>query len=331
MSESMLAKSSEIVWALLESYEIDPVPLFREADIDPKLMNDMSARISQSKVNELWLRVGKVIDDPCIGLKVGSLWHPSYMHALGYSWLSSSTLRTALERLVRYIHVVNQSSEIKLSEKNNEVSIMWTDSAHKGNSGWHADGTMTILIAMCRANYGESLDPVSVTFKHEKPVCSGEFLELFRCPIEFGAKHDQLVLSSKVVDKRLSGSNPLMAQIADQEMIKYLAKLDENDIVQRVKASIIDLLPDGRISDQKVADALYMSNRTLQRKLQVKGSTFKNILVELRKELAMKYIQDNQMTLTELSFQLGFSEMSSFSRAFKQWTGSSPREYRQAV
>ena len=114
-------------------------------------------------------------------------------------------------------------------------------------------------------------------------------------------------------------------------MIEYLAKLDENDIVQRVKASIIELLPDGKMSDTRVAETLYMSNRTLQRKLEEQGTTFYNILTEIRKEMALKYLKDSQLTLTELSFQLGFSEMSSFSRAFKNWTGQSPREYRSSV
>jgi AraC-like DNA-binding protein len=170
-----------------------------------------------------------------------------------------------------------------------------------------------------------------VTFKHSEPASTGAHYAYFRCPIDFGAADNRIVLSNKVVDKRLPGSNPMMAQLNDQVMIKYMARLDENDIVSRVKATIIDLLADGRLSDAKVAESLYMSNRTLQRKLQEQGTSFKKILTEVRHELALKYIQDHQMTLTELSFQLGFSEVSSFSRAFKNWTGQAPRDYRNSV
>ena len=138
-------------------------------------------------------------------------------------------------------------------------------------------------------------------------------------------------MSCEYVDKRLPSSNPLLAEINDQLMVKYLAQLDENDIIQRVKAIIIELLPDGKISDVKVAKQLNMSNRTLQRKLQDKGMTFKEVLTDVRKGIAMKYIQDSQLTLTELSFQLGFSGMSAFSRAFKNWTGQCPKDYRSTI
>ena len=101
--------------------------------------------------------------------------------------------------------------------------------------------------------------------------------------------------------------------------------------VQKVKNAIIELLPDGRLSDNKVAEALFMSPRNLQRKLEAEGTTFKTLLTEIRRDLALKYIQDTELTLTEISFMLGFSEMSAFSRAFKQWTGKSPRVQRQQL
>ncbi|MEJ2177032.1 MAG: helix-turn-helix transcriptional regulator, partial [Gammaproteobacteria bacterium] len=126
-------------------------------------------------------------------------------------------------------------------------------------------------------------------------------------------------------------ANPLMSQLNDNEMIKYLAKLNADDIIQRTKAEIIKHLPDGRASDNIIADSLHMSSRTLQRKLNENGTTFKKLLTDVRKELAMKYIQNRQITLTELSLQLGFSEVSAFSRAFKQWTGNAPRYYRQSL
>jgi len=331
MPHSVLAKSAELAWAILESYDIDPIPLFQQAHIDPRLMRDMSARISQTAMTKLWVSVADKVDDPCFGLRSGKLWHPSYMHALGYAWMTSSTLRTALERLARYANVVNQSLEILLSEKDKQLTVIPVNTFTARDDPWDEDGAISIITTMCRTNFGDSLDPIAVTFKHDEPGCAADFYEFFRCPVEFGNKNTSLVLASEDVDKRLPSSNPLLSQINDQEMIKYLANLDKNDIVQGVKATIIKLLPDGKISDVKVADALFMSNRKLQRKLQAKGTTFKTILTDVRVELVMKYIQDRQLTLTEISFQLGFSEMSAFSRAFKTWTGKSPREYRQTA
>ncbi len=331
MSLSVLAKSAEMAWALLESYDIDPVPLFQEAHIDPKTMSDMHSRISQTTTDKLWRNIAEQVNDPCFAVRLSKLWHPSYMHVLGYAWLTSSTLRSALNRLARYGHIVNQSTKLTFEENDGQLHVVWANPARQQEDYWHADAALTLLVTMCRANYGADLEPILITLKHDKPISAADFFEYFRCPVEFGAKRDSVVLLAETVDKRLSGSNPFLSQINDQLMVEYLAKLDEDDIVHRVKAAIIELLPDGRISDVKVATKLYMGNRTLQRRLEDKGTTFQTILTDVRKEMAVKYIQDSQLTLTELSFQLGFSEMSSFSRAFKGWTGLSPKEFRLSI
>jgi AraC-like DNA-binding protein len=330
MSQSVLTKTAALAWSLLESYDIDPLPLFRKAHIDPASMEDMSSRTNWSTQNALWQSVADSIEDPCFGLKVGKFWHPSHMHALGDAWLSSSTLYSALERLSRFIKIVNSNIVLNLSKSNDQVSIeVVTASETDGRkASWYADMDMSILMAMCRANFGDTLNPVSIDFMHEEPVCAGEFYALFRCPVNFGADRNRMMLSRKDADRRLPGSNKLMSQVHDQEIVRYLAGMNDGDIVHKVKNAILELLPDGRMSDIKVAETLFMSNRNLQRKLEAQGTTFKTILTDLRKELATKYIKDTQLTLTEISFMLGFSEMSAFSRAFKQWTGESPKAHR---
>lgn len=330
MSKTMLAKSAELAWVLLEENDIDPLPVFRASGIDPKLMKDMNARFTLATMDRLWNNIGEAIHTPCFGLQAGQLWHPAYMHALGYAWMSSSSLGTALNRMVRFIHIVNQSASIELSEMEEGLNVHWTG-ANETPSAWVSEVRLSILLAMCRANYGQRLDPVSVSFTHAKPDCAGEYFEYFRAPVHFSAQKNQLTLALKDVNKHLSSSNPLMSQVHDQIMVKYLAGIDSDDIVEQVKAIIIEQLPDGRVTDAKTAESLYMSSRTLQRRLQSTGTSFKAILTEVRQELALKYIRDSRLTLTELSFQLGFSEMSAFSRAFKQWTGESPRGYRKTL
>ena len=138
-----------------------------------------------------------------------------------------------------------------------------------------------------------------------------------------------MIFPLHVVNKQLTSSNPQLAQINDQVMLNYLADLDKEDIVQQVKVAIIDQLPSGNVTDETISKAVFTSQRSLQRRLSEKGTTFKTILTEVRKDLALKYIHDRKLTLTEISFMLGFSEMSSFSRAFKRWTGESPKEFRK--
>lgn len=328
-TQTTLASAAGMLWKVIESYNKDPEPYFRKAHIDPRLINDPSARFSLTAMDNVYHELYQQVDDPCMGLKLASVWHPSHLASLGYAWLASSTLYTALNRLSRYVRIINDAISVSLEEEGDNLVITITSDDREIPAHYQADSSSAILITMCRANYGEELSPVSVSFKHATSPCSGEYYGFFRCPVEFGAKQNQIILPLDVVNKRLTSASPQLAQINDQVMINYLADLDKEDVIQQVKAAIIDQLPSGNVNEETVSEAIYSSKRSLQRRLNEKGTTFKTILTEVRQDLALKYIHDRKLTLTEISFMLGFSEMSSFSRAFKRWTGESPKEFRK--
>ena len=327
--QTILASAAGLMWNVIESYGLDPEPYFRKARIDPRLMNDPQARFNLTQIDKAYRELYETVNDPCMGLKVASLWHPSNLASLGYAWLASSTLYTALNRLSRYVRIINDAISVALEEDGDNLVITISSDDREMPAYYQEDSSSAILISMCRANYGMELNPVSVRFKHPGSACSGEYYSFFRCPVEFSAASNQIIIPLDVVNKQLTSSNPQLAQINDQVMINYLARLDKEDIVQQVKAAIIDQLPSGNVTEDSVAEAVYTSKRSLQRKLNEKGTTFKTILTEVRQDLALKYIYDRKLTLTEISFMLGFSEMSSFSRAFKRWTGESPKAFRR--
>jgi AraC-like DNA-binding protein len=130
------------------------------------------------------------------------------------------------------------------------------------------------------------------------------------------------------IDKPLIGANPQFPRLNDQMMIEYLAKLDKDNIIDRVRAVIIDILPSGRVDDERVAEHLSMSVRNLQRRLKARETTFRQLLEGIRKDLALTYVLDADIELVEVAFFLGFSDQSAFSRAFKRWTGRTPSDFR---
>ena len=99
---------------------------------------------------------------------------------------------------------------------------------------------------------------------------------------------------------------------------------------QKVKTAFLDLLPSGEISFDRVARRLHMSGRTIQRRLREEGTSFKKLLDEARRELAEEYIRDPRFTLLEVAFILGYSDYSSFSHAYKRWTGTAPSKTKKA-
>jgi AraC-like DNA-binding protein len=142
--------------------------------------------------------------------------------------------------------------------------------------------------------------------------------------VEFRADANRLVLSMAKASKPLSGSNPQLAALNEQVIERYLAGLDRGDILNRARVEIADRLPSGGLTEDSVAAALNMTKRTLHRKLRQHGESFRSLLEGVRTSLVMGYLADAELTLTEIAFLLGFSDASSFSRAFRRWFGTTP-------
>jgi AraC-like DNA-binding protein len=140
-----------------------------------------------------------------------------------------------------------------------------------------------------------------------------------------------LTLARKDVDSRLATHNNELALLHDEFLMKYLIQIKKGDIVQQTQSAILNNLPSGNVTDELIARELNLSERTLQRKLKEKDTSFRKVLDNMRKMAALQYIRNPLNSMTEISFLLGFSEQSSFSRAFKQWTGTSPVKYRDSL
>ena len=327
---SHLATATNILWKLIVANGHDPEALYRDVGIDPDLLNKPGARVPSTLVNRLWAKASEIIDDPCFGLKANKYWHPSYFHALGYAWLASHTLRDALNRFIRYLRIVSEKIFLKLEEDPDGLSLVCSFERLGMRVPAQIDMGMAMSIHICRLNYGEDLKPVAVDIMHAAPPCAGEYFALFKAPVQFSADRDRMTFSFADADKYLIGANPQLARLNDQVMIDYLGKLNKDDIIDRVTSAIVDMLPSGGVVDEKVAETLHMSVRSLQRRLKEVGTTFRTLLDTVRKDLASTYVHDPDIELAEVAFLLGFSDQSAFSRAFRRWTGHSPSETRKS-
>ena len=331
MQITHFAPATNMLWRHIESCGHDPAPVFRKAGINPGLLKKSDARINISHIDELWKLAVELLDDPCFGIKMTANWHPSYVGALGYAWCASSTLRTALNRVVRYIHVVTEDLNIKLAETPRGLKV----TADLGKSAFtlpqHHDVVISALMHMCRFNYGDELLAAEVCLAHEKPPCAKVIEDYFRTPITYDVDESSLMLAKKDVDLELSSSNKELALLHDEFLMKYLIEIKKGDIVQQIQSVIIDNLPSGKVSDNLIAKELNMSERSLQRKLKDRGTTFRTVLDNVREMAAIQYIKNPVNTMSDIAFLLGFSEQSAFSRAFKKWTGISPIKYRNSL
>jgi AraC-like DNA-binding protein len=327
---SVFAPSLINVWKTIESYGIDPRPLFEAEDLIIPLPIDPGLRIPMEKIDRIRIKALELCGDEAMGLRAASVYLPSQFGALGYAWQASLTLRSAFLRLERFIRVVNEKAVVLVEDQGDCMVATLKLDVPSLCQTVRDQGALAMLTRMCRLIGGEEFRLHSVNFKHAQPKDIQPYFEYFGCPLHFEQAENQLLIPIAFADEVLVGANPELALLNDQVVTRRLALLDRNDIVARVQAALMDQLPNGNVTDDSVAESLHMSVRTMHRKLTDVDNNFRNLLVEMRRSLAEQYIMDNSLTLTEISLLLGFSEPSSFSRAFKNWTGKAPSEARQA-
>ena len=331
MQLTHFAPATNMLWRHIESCGHDPEPVFRKAGINPALLNKSDARINIEHVDELWRLTVDLLDDPCFGIKMTDNWHPSFVGALGYAWCASSSLRTAFNRVVRYIHVVTEDLNIRLSDTPDGLKVI-ADLEHSiFTLPQHHDVVLGVLMHMCRFNYGDDLHPAEVQLAHTKPRCSSIIEDFFQAPVTYDAPETSLTSAREYIDSELASSNKQLALLHDEFLMKYLVEIKKGDLVQQIQSVIIENLPSGKVTDNLIAKELNLSERSLQRKLHEKGTSFRHVLDEVRKMAAIQYIKNPVNTMSDIAFLLGFSEQSAFSRAFKKWTGTSPVKYRKSL
>jgi AraC-like DNA-binding protein len=329
---SLFAPVLAFLWKTASDFGLDAEKLLQEVGIDPALRLDVNARISEQQFDDLvWAAKQQSRDEGFIFHLITRL-HPSYLGALGYAWLTSATLRQAFERAQRYYRLVTTRTEVCLDDRDDELFVHFRSTADRYHDPALRERVRLVSpVQMCRLSYGENFAPERVLFSHSAPTGVNYYYEYFRCELLFDQDDTAIVIPARVADEPLSGFNPQIVQQLDQMMADYLAKQDRGDFVGRTRAAILEELPSGNATLETIADRLLMSPRTLTRKLADRGESFKGMLAQIRRDLAEKYILDQSLSLTEISFLLGFSEASSFSRAYRGWTGRSPSTHRSEL
>jgi len=328
MRSTLLAASLGSTWNLLENHGYNPDNYFQEVGLDPEKLMRAEARFDLDRAIRLFGEVDGLFRDPCLGLKYNKYWHPSQLHALGYAWISSKSLTEALQRLVRYAKILTEGLAYHMAADGDEdvitieIDIQMPPAIHRLISTALAAN----LVSMCRMNYRQALNPLWVGFEHAQPPCAGDYFAFFKAQVRFGMEATSVAFDREVLDRELIGHNPQLAKHADQVLARYLAEHDKADIAERVKMKIAEMMPSGEATAKNVARKLYLSNRSLNRRLSDAGTSYRDLLDETRSEMASHYLKDRNVDLREIPYLLGYKSYSSFFRAHKRWTGQSPTE-----
>jgi AraC-like DNA-binding protein len=324
-----LSSSAGLLARTLRECNCDPAPLFEQAGINLDAVDDPNVRFPTSRLQVLWGLAAAATGNPCIGLAAARLFQPAVLHGLGFAWLASDTLQDALERLVRYSRFINKGVAFRLEELPGtlELVIHVPDTLLNGIYAG-ADCGFAVYLRMCQLTVGKEILPLHAALQRPVPPCPDEFEALFGPVIEYAAADYRFGFDKTLASSPLSTAQPELARLNDQTVVDYLARYDRANITMQVRAKIIEQLHDGVPKQETIADTLNVSLRSLQRRLKAEATSFKKLLEDTREQLAMQYLRESHRSVGEITYLLGFSEPSNFTRAFKRWTGKSPVEYR---
>ena len=316
----------------LDALGLDSAALCKQAGLDPQLMDDPNARYPLSATSRLWALAVQVSGDPAIGLRVSRFVSPTTFHALGYALVASGSLRELFERIVRYHQVVSDALTLELRRDGERYRFRLLQPPGSPAPALEAiDAFAAIYVRTCRNRLGRDYAPLAVYLRRPEPVDPTPWHTVFRAPLFFGAEEDRLEFAARDFDSHLDDANPELAEHNETVLKRTLAQLQPLTWERKVRAAIEAQLPDGEPSAERIAQALHLSVRSLQRHLADEGCRFDALLNDCRQNLALQHLRDPQCSLAEVSHLLGFADTSSFNRAFKRWTGMTPGQFREGL
>ena len=338
----MIERTSSSDWVrgvvdMFRAEGLDVQRLFREAQLDPRLLDDPNGRFSIDDVSVLWELAVQRSGKATLGLSRELAITYANFGIVRYAMMSCPTLLMALRRLVRYMDLVSNAATFSITE---EVPGHWIALGHLGGERpvprQRAEFGMLAMVVSCGWFIGRGLDALAVDFVYPEPADATPLHQAFRCPVRFGQAQNRALISHADLAVPLSARDAAMASLHERIVDAELERLDGARITSaRVQQLIAARLVQGAQADpgeprrEQIAAALHLSDRTLQRRLHAEGSSFQRLLDDTRRELAQQHLRTPGHSLKRVADLLGFEDDSNFFRACKRWFGQSPAQYRQ--
>lgn len=266
--------------------------------------------------------------DPALGLAIGQRIAPRHVGVLGYLVLSCQNLGEALNRFARYQRIVYDVNPFSVHIDEGGMELRW--GIEYGKPGALIDETsIAALFNFIHILTNQPLHPSYVSFVNATPPNLQVYRDYFCCPVDFNKEYTCVRFPLAYLATPLLHSDQTLLDLLSQQADALLAVLPKADVFEeKLQAVIVQCLHQGEPTLPMVANYLALSTRTLQRRLQERGLAFQEILENTRRELAIRYLQDVHLSLTDIALLLGYSEQSAFNRAFKRWYQLAPKRYR---
>jgi AraC-like DNA-binding protein len=312
----------------LEDRGISPLAVLRQAGLPMGILNQEKVLLTTEDFFALYRGIAEVSSDPAIGLKLGTEDRMERYDPMAIAAVCTRSFRDAIDRIGRYKQLTCPE-KIALVERGNESAVHFTWLlAHEEEPALLVDVCFAWILSIARRGTGRSIHPKRVEF--QRPEANRAMYEKhFQCPIKFRAASNVLFFNKSDMDAAfLTYNADLLAVVAPQLEAELKQQLMEKNFREQVKGTLKRLLAGERPAIEHVARELRLSKRTLQRRLTEDGITFQQLREEARRELARHYLLHSSLELNETAYLLGYEDANSFFRAFHEWEGTSPGQWR---
>ncbi len=312
----------------LEELGISPNTALRQAGLPTGLFKLERIVVSTEEFFALYRGIAEAGNDPGVGLKLGTEERVERYDPIKLAALSARSFRDAIERSARYKQLTCPE-KIRMMERGDECAIkfVWL-LAHEQEPPLLVDVCFAWILTLGQRGTGRPLRPKRVEL--QRPLAHRDMYEAhFHCPVKFKATQNALIFSKPDMELPFVTYNAdLLATVAPQLEAELSEQLSRKTFSEQAKGILKQLLAGHRPGIDDLARELHLSTRTLQRRLTDQGITFQRLLDEARRELARHYLLHSSRELNETAYLLGYEDANSFFRAFHQWEGTSPGQWR---
>jgi AraC-like DNA-binding protein len=321
----------------LEQAGVDVARLAARCGLEAAALHE---RLPPAQAGRFLAAAVAAVPDPGFGLTVGATVRPELFGVVGFTAMSAPTYGDALARIGRYKRLTTGDGFERLPAGDCTTVRLHLSDADAPYARYKVDAQLAFLVAFGRLLTGRALRPEQVRVGFPPPSYRDRYTAFFACPVVFDAPAHEVTLRNADLALPLISASPELEPLlvahaeasldeAPSEVAPGAPAPPRRETMERTRSLLRNTLCGEPPDLDTVAQHLLTSPRTLQRRLREEGSSFQQVLAEVRLELARHHLTRTRLDSAEISYLLGFSHPHSFLRAFRRWTGMTPEEYRR--
>lgn len=297
--------------------------------LDMSALENPDRRVPAETHYRLWDYAEHITGDPAVGLNAGQVIDPERMGLVGHVFFNCDTLGEAVTQYVRLHRLINESVILSFEQTGDLAILAWQADSPEHYCRQDMDRTIAAALSRTRHFIHPGIKAEWAEMAHTRPNYAAQYEKLLGGPVSFGAATTRLAFSSRHLAHPIPNRNPYVYSAVLRQVNGLLSRLQSRrSFSRKIRRLISRQMSTDKIDADTLARQCHMSRQTLYRRLKKEGLGFHELVEQVRKDKAMRYVASDHYALGEIAFLLGFSELSAFSRAFKRWTGIAPAQYR---